>query len=145
MKKNFIVRSTVEIESAGEIYDLHNDFDCSCIIFNPISSSLVLSWVALVDERYLEICFESIDLLMLRGVNGGMPRKEDRRLSFMGYVHPEDLDLMDGFLPEDLAGEGFHFIFNFEGGLVVKLQCQSAKVTVKSGAITGSGSLPDRS
>lgn len=133
MKKNFVVRSTVEIESAGAIYDLHNDFDCNFIRFNPLSSSLTLSWVSLADEKFLEICFESIELLMLRGMDAKMPRKEDRRLSFMGYVNPEDLDLMDGFLPEDLAEEGFHFIFSFEGGVVIKLQCQSAKVMAKTG------------
>lgn len=102
------------------------------------SLSLTLSWMSPADERRLEMRFDSIEMLQLRGIDARVPRKEDRRLSFFGYVHPEDLDLMDGFLPEDLAGEGFHFILSFEGGLVVKLQCLSAKLSEATGSETAS-------
>lgn len=127
MKKNFVVKSTIEIECSGRIYDLHNDFDCSRILFDPISSSLALSWTSSASGMLVQISFESIELLMLRGMDTEVPREEDRRLSFLGYTHPEDTDLMNGFLPEDLAGDDYHFILGFEGGVTIKLHCRSAR------------------
>lgn len=126
MNKNFIVKSTIEIESSGKTYDLHNDFDCNRILLDPMSSSLTLSWVSRLGGTHVQICFEKIELLVLRGIDAMVPRKEDRRLSFLGFAHPEDMDLMDGFLPEDLAGDDYHFIVSFEGGIALKVQCQSA-------------------
>lgn len=127
MIKNFKVKSMVEIEYSARTYDLHNDFDCSRILFDPISSSLSLSWICSADGRCVQISFEAIDLLALRGMDIEVSRKEDRRLSFLGYAHPEDTDLMDGFLPEDLAGDDYHFILGFEGGVTIKLHCRSAR------------------
>lgn len=125
MYRNFSIASTVDIFSGGQSYDLHNDFDFIGANFEAPSSHLTLLWANNREE--IRICFQSVKFLRMNGFDEAMPREEDSRLSFMGYLHPDDVDLMDGFLTEDLAGEKYHVIFCFEGGLSMKVFADSAE------------------
>ncbi len=122
MKRNFSFVSMVEIRCEGTEYDLHNDFDCAEVSIKPIEGSLILVWEARADRsQKIEIRFESIQYLRLQGVDQDMPRAEDCRLSFAGYLHPDQGDVMDGFVEDNGSMEGYHMIFCFEGGLVAKV------------------------
>lgn len=125
MDRNFSIASTIDILSGSQLYDLHNDFDFMGINFEVSSSYLTLLWANNREE--LRICFQLVKFLRMKGFDEAMPRQEDSRLSFMGYLHPDDVDLMDGFLTEDLASENHHLIFCFEGGLSMKVFAASAE------------------
>ena len=136
MQRNFSITSTVDLLYGDQSYDLHNDFDAVMIEHDLAQNSLTLWWKEskkpTKDKGLVCIRFASLQSLSLRGLDEGMPRKEDCRLSFMGYLRPED-DSMDGFLPEELAKEGFRMIFCFEGGLAVKVYAASAQFSVGGG------------
>lgn len=130
MQRNFSITSTVDLLCGNRIYDLHNDFDAVKIEHDLAQNSLTLWWKAAKaptnGQDLVCIRFTLLQSLDLKGIDEGMPRKEDRRLSFMGYLRPED-ESMDGFLPEEMAKEGYRMIFCFEGGLAVKVYAASAQ------------------
>lgn len=130
MQRNFSITSTVELLYDGHSYDLHNDFDALKIELDLAQNSLTLWWEAsrkpLNGQSLICIRFTSLQSLNLKGIDEGMPRKEDRRLSFMGYLRPDD-ESMDAFLPEEMAKDGYCMIICFEGGVAVKVYATSVQ------------------
>lgn len=130
MQRNFSITSTIELSCDGYSYDLHNDFDAINIEHDLAQNSLTLWWKAskapISGKDFVCIRFTLLQSLNLKGIDEGMPRKEDCRLSFMGYLRPDD-KAMDGFLPEEMAKDGYPMIFCFEGGLTLKVYAASAQ------------------
>lgn len=71
-------------------------------------------------------------ILAIEGIDPQMPRIEDMRLSFMGYLHPDDLAVMNGFLLEESSSSSHHMIFAFEGGFVLKIFAEEAMFEVSA-------------
>lgn len=130
MKRNFFLRSEIEIECGVEKFDLHNDFYCTLIRFSPADGSISLVWRGVRSDIQLTLEFEQVSFLSLAGFDSGMPRKDDKVLSFAGFLHPEDQSIMDGFLTEEMSHDGYHMIISFEGGMTVKLLSESATLVV---------------
>jgi hypothetical protein len=130
MQRNFTITSTVELLCDGQSYDLHNDFDAVKIEHDLAQNALTVWWRATGTHANVPdlVCirFTLLQSLDLKGIDQSMPREEDRRLSFMGYLRPDD-ESMDGFLPEEMAKEGYRMIFCFEGGLTIKVYATAAK------------------
>jgi hypothetical protein len=78
----------------------------------------------------------------MTGIDCDVPRKEDRRLAFMGYLSPDDSS-MSAFLPEELATPRHHMIFCFEGGLAIKVYSTSARFTRDLRMVSGGITVPD--
>jgi hypothetical protein len=133
MQRNFSIASTVDLICGGRSYDLHNDFDAIKIEHDLSKNSLTLWWKAskasMNSQGLASVHFALLQSLNLKGIDEEMPRKEDRRLSFMGFLRPDD-ESMDAFLPEEMARDGYHMIFCFEGGMAVKVYASSAEFSV---------------
>jgi len=134
MKKNFSIISSIEVVKAGDSFDLHNDFDLSKLEIDFQKNNLSLLWLSRSSSSCLQlsIVFKQIKYFNALGFDEEMPRAEDRRLSFLGYLHPEDVNIMNGFLPEESYADGHHIIFSFEGGLTLKLLAEIAELDVKN-------------
>jgi hypothetical protein len=131
MKKNFSIATTVEISFSGCLYDLHNDFDAVRVEHDIADNALTIWW----DDRNsvgqtLSIHFSSMRSLQLNGIDEEMPRKEDKRLSFIGYSRPDDKS-MSGFLPEELSEVDHHIILCFEGGLTMRVYAESVMAKIE--------------
>jgi hypothetical protein len=130
MKKNFSISSMVEILYKNNLYDLHNDFNAIKIEIDTINNRVTILWHSVRTVNiHCSFQFNSVSNLFLRGFDVTVPRKEDQRLSFIGYLHPED-ESRDGFLTEDMAFENYHIIFNFEGGIAIKVYAESVDFSV---------------
>ena len=128
MRRNFSITSTIELASQGQSYDLHNDFDAIKVELDIANNLITIFWRSLRCQNALaSIRFEGLQSLALKGFDISMPREEDRRLSFMGYLHPDDVEIMDGFLPEEGPMKDSPMIFCFEGGLAIKVFAISAE------------------
>lgn len=132
MIKNFSIVSTVEVSCDGKTYDLHSDYEATKFEHDLLDNSLVLSWRATREgmPQMLSIRFGKLETLVLRGTDVEMPRSEDGHLSFIGYSSPED-EGMDSFLLEDMADQDSRIIFNFEGGLVIKVYAEAVFLKVE--------------
>ena len=134
MIRNFLVTSEICVETNGVRFDLHNDFEFMGFRFDAVMSVLSLKWqeVNSKDRKFLAIDFVDLKYLALDGLDADMPRKEDKTLSFIGYLHQDSPEVMDGFLPEEMASPTHHLIIKFLGGLTIKVFSASALITTSS-------------
>lgn len=133
MDRNFSMTSMVEVAYGGNTYDLHNDFDAIAITHDISANSLELVWnrssvSSGANCEYIRLRFIRLSALSIRGMDSEVPRREDARLSFMGYVRPDD-DQLNGFLPEELGDPTCHMIIVFEGGIALKVFASEARFT----------------
>lgn len=135
MDRNFSMTSMVEVACDGNRYDLHNDFDAISIAHDISANSLELLWrrssvPSRTIREYIRLRFLGLSALSIRGLDSKVPRREDARLSFMGYVRPDDNQL-NGFLPEELGDTTCHMILVFEGGIALKVFASEARLTAE--------------
>lgn len=128
MKRNFGVNSEISLFLDGSNFDLHSEYKLKSMCWNAGESSLGFNWVAQAEgkRQWLKLVFDGILLLDIIGIDMDVPRKEDVALDFLGFLHPEDRNVMSGFLPEKMATPEHHFILKFLGGLTVKVFAREA-------------------
>lgn len=61
----------------------------------------------------------------------GLLKKEndDRSLSFIGYLHPEDLEIIDGSLLTKCEHNSYHIILGFESGMSVRIFAKEVRLS----------------
>ncbi|MEP4149962.1 MAG: hypothetical protein ABJL73_01580 [Lentilitoribacter sp.] len=126
-KINFSVDSNYALNIGGQHIDLHNNFDFRNLEYLSEENALSVSWVKTKGDwvqsneaENLQIVFEDVLFLKIQG-NVSNTLADRKNLSFIGYLHPEDEDLMDGCLDESEANSTYHMIFAFENSLIVKI------------------------
>ena len=132
MEMNFRFLSSVEIAAGEDVLDLHNDFDAVKIEHDIAASRISSYWKRVAEQghpKLLIITFINVHSMEVKGLDPDMPRKEDRRLSFMGYARPDNHTL-SGFLPEEAHEDDHSIIFAFEGGFAIKARSESVLLTV---------------
>ena len=138
-KENFSIEGNYAISFDGHHIDLHNNFDFMGFSYDALSSSLTLNWVKTEgawigsDElSKVEIKFETVTFLK---VHCDSFNNEDadasKTLALLGYLHPDDVETMDGSLDEREANSDYHMIFLFEDSLAIKVFASSAICNVK--------------
>jgi hypothetical protein len=128
MRRNFSLRSEVTLYSGDSIFDLHNDYGFSGFSYNP-KGELNLTWASLSDGiQGLLIAFRAVSWLRIETVGPRSRVDENSCLDFVGFLHPDDEAIMDGFLFEDQSSIMHHLIFRFNGGLAIRAYAESAEV-----------------
>ena len=135
-KINFSVDGNYAIDTAGKHVDLHNNFDFTGLEYSTDTNQVCLSWVKSSGDwipkdeaKRLNIVFDKVSLLRVKGdLSSDLSTRTT--LSFMGYLHPEDVALMDGCLDEQEANSDYHMIFIFEDGLVIKVFSDTAECKI---------------
>ena len=128
-KENFSIEGNYALSANGCHIDLHNNFDFMGFSYDALSSSLTLNWVktegAWVGSDELskvEIKFETVTFLKVhRNSINNEDADSSKTLALLGYLHPDDVDTMDGSLDEREANSDYHMIFLFEDSLAIKV------------------------
>lgn len=139
MKKiNFLVDSNYALDVGGQHIDLHNNFDFKGLEYSTNSNQVCLSWIKSVGDwvptdevEGFKIIFENALLLKVQGSISEVPSTR-KNLSFIGYLHPEDVELMDGCLDESEATSDHHMIFVFENNFAIKIFSDTAEYKIGS-------------
>lgn len=136
--ENFVIVDSGAIEYNGCYLDLHNNFDFTALTYDVSKRCVVLEWCRnqgewAGKEKYerLKLLFESVSIFTVRPRNNAKPYSEDESLSYLGYLHPDDLELMDGFLPPEQSCNDYHLVLGFESGLVIKLYSETIRLLVE--------------
>lgn len=134
---NFNLADSIGLSYKGSYFDLHSNFDFSSMHYNADDQSLILSWIKSHEEwakietcNEVSIIFKLVEVLKIIPREDDKPKSEDTTLSFMGYLHPDDLDIMNGFLPTEQKSEDYHMIFGFESGLSIKVYAETVYIQV---------------
>lgn len=138
-RMNFSIEKNSSITVDGSSLDLHNDYDFLELNYEPRVSKVSLlwkkvegDWVKETLSQKLRIVFNQVSIFKTQ-VNVDSNEQVDRlTLSFVGYLHPEDIDTMDGCLDELESNDSYHIIFGFENGLAIKLYSEEVKCLLSS-------------
>ena len=104
----------------GQDRKVENNFDFKNLEYSTEKNILSLFWVKTKGDwvqsnefEDIQIVFEDVLFLKIQG-NASSTLADRKTLSFIGYLHPEDEELMDGCLDESEANPTYHMIFAFE-------------------------------
>lgn len=131
-KTNFLIENNYALNIEGKHLDLHNNFDLIKLEYLITRNSFSLSWsrtngewVQPKDPEHIRIVFENVSFLKL-SPSTSWNHEDQKTLSFIGYLHPEDAELMDGCLDENEADSTYHMIISFQDGFAIKVLSASA-------------------
>ncbi len=135
--ENFKVVDSIAIEIDGVYLDLHSNFDFIKLSYDIGKRCVELEWnkcsgewaKAEKNER-LKMVFKSVDVFRTHSRDSKKPFSEDACLSYIGFLHSDDLAIMDGFLPAEDSDENYHMILGFESGFAVKIFAKSIEVCI---------------
>ncbi|QDO85226.1 hypothetical protein FM037_20765 [Shewanella psychropiezotolerans] len=126
--ENFKIVDSIAIEFTGTFLDLHSNFDFVKLAYNIEERTVELDWkkcsgewAKLEQYKKLKLVFKSVDIFRVNPRDSEKPFSEDDCLSYIGYLHPDDLNLMEGFLPSEQSEDNYHMVLGFESGLVLKI------------------------
>lgn len=114
--------------------DLHNDYDFEKYEYDPHANNALFSWSRSKSRsaepgtaQKLMLRFDKLTLSKTEYMADSSLVADATTLAFLGFLHPDDLNVMDGCLTQDESDSTYHIIFRFENGLAIK--CFSETVT----------------
>src|SRR3954463_16024954 len=120
MRRDFRIKDDIYVCARDRIFDVHNDYKFSCFYYDASKQWARLTWAALSSDAALPLTFEGIRFIKIKEADDGYPRREAQSTSFIGFLHPDDIETMDGFLPDD-GDEQAHFIVGFQDSSAIKV------------------------
>ena len=134
MNKNFTIVDNYAIEHESDWFDIHNNYSIKSIFYDPANRSLTFNWVKkrteVKGQESFMLKFNGVSILKINGILPSEKNNNDVTLSYLGYLHPNDLDLMNGCLMENEANSSYHLVCGFENGLFIKVFSNTAEVVV---------------
>jgi hypothetical protein len=130
---HFSVEHNHGLLCGSERLDLHNDYDFDGFDYDANSNSAVFAWSRAKEASrtavYQTILLRFSHLSILRIEMPAEPNSPDdsHTLAFIGFLHPDDLHVMNGCLTQAESNETYHMIFRFLSNASFK--CYSDTVT----------------
>jgi hypothetical protein len=128
---NFNIEKGHAISCGSYWIDLHNDYLLEEMRYDVLARVFRAAWRCSSPSQLnggaaVSLVFAEVSLLMIQHHNAAAQNPDAAgTLSFIGFLHPDSKDVMDGYLDTSESNESYHFIMGFEGGLAVKCYCES--------------------
>lgn len=129
---NFKIADSIAIESGAQYFDLHSNYDFRGFAFNTKDNSLTLEWTKCTgawaekeNVNFLKMMFDKVSVFAVKSRDIDIPSSENETLAYVGFLHPDDTELMEGFLPPEYNSGEHHLVFGFESELVIKVFSKS--------------------
>ena len=123
----------------GEFIDLHNDCEFEGYFIDVAQGQLTLFWRRL-DQQEVSSAPRTFRFLVngVRRIRVSPPRRDGelgagRTVSFVGFLHVDQEEIMDGCVDYGEAGEGPDFIIGFEDESTPKVFGRSGTIEVEQG------------
>lgn len=120
----------------GYYFDLHSNFDFVNLEYDVINKSVIFSWKKSIgnwakEEKIgnIQMKFQDVCFFVVHQKNLYKKTDNDQNLSFIGYLHPEDLDINDGSLLTNGENKSFHIILGFESGMSVRIFANEVRLS----------------
>ncbi|GEM_PF-2062071 len=131
---NFAIGDNYAICIGPTWFDLHNDYDFEKYEYDPYANCAVFSWARTTFRasdpeivRRLTLRFDNLTILKTEFVAESQNNTDVKTLTFVDFLHSDDLNVMDGCLTQNKSYSTYHIIFRFQNGLAIK--CFSRTVT----------------
>lgn len=110
--------------------DLHNDYEFESLQYDVATQSVRLTWFRSIHASNVlpvkvTVLFERISLFKIEFDSLEEAKCDAGTLKFLGFLHPDDREIMDGYLEQEEADSTYHIILGFENGLSVKCYAET--------------------
>jgi len=130
--KNFHIEDNCAVVIDSKYFDLHNDFKLEGFRYDIANTEFELSWKSISQPQGILIIFQEVSYLKIRERDPDKSEQEDNCLDFLGFLHPEDSAEMDGYVDSRDVKDNYQMIFNFEGGMAIKVFAKQAELKLIS-------------
>lgn len=120
----------------GYYFDLHSNFDFTNLEYDAINKIIIFTWKKSIgnwakEEKIgnIQIKFQDVSFFVVHQKKYIKKTDNDQTLSFIGYLHPEDLDINDGSLLTNREHKSFHIILGFESGMSVRIFANEVRLS----------------
>jgi hypothetical protein len=127
---NFEVFDTVKIVTESGIFDLHNDFSFTRMLWEPQARALGLEFWSDDVHGTLSFTFQAVSLLKVRQRDNAYPDSEGATVRFIGFVHPEQVEEMDAYVPNRVEAT-YPLLICFQDRSAVKVFAHSANANIR--------------
>lgn len=114
--------------------DLHNDFNLSSFELTGSRLGVELTradgdWVDSNLPSSIRLVFSAVNRIRFVAGTEGKSCEDHRTLAYLGCLHTDDYDVMNGFLDLGQLAEPFHVILVMEDGTALKVAAEQLAVS----------------
>jgi hypothetical protein len=127
--EGFSVSAMYEVRAPGLACDLHNDYDFVGCEVDAKRMTFLLSWrrvnASWVREgapAVLEIEVFGVGQVRFKPASDSSESGGGQTVTFIGHLHPDQWEEMDGCLDAEALPDDFDFIVGFEDGAAIKIR-----------------------
>jgi len=129
--QNFeITDDNIGIIFDDDYFDLHNEYDLTSHTYNEELKEAQFTWRKVNESKQITLCFRDVTLYKTNPRDPSIPESEDLTISFIGFLHPDEIDVMDGYASNSDFIAGNHFIIGLESEAAFKVGAESAICTI---------------
>jgi len=117
---------------AERSYDLHNNYDFTGLMYEIGTRTLTLAWkrasgtwVPSTDPLRIHIELLGVSHFSAKPRQEDRPASDDECLDCVSYVEPAQ-DIEDSFTTAATPDDSWHYVFQFESGLVLRIKAEEA-------------------
>lgn len=137
--ENFHIHNDVGLKIESHLVDLHSNYLFCGFSYVLMEKRVVLDWRKRDDHwakeepfARLRMIFNDVSYFSVKSREQCKPFSEDSCLAFIGYLHPEDKEIMNGFLPKEKAKGNYDMILVFESDFAIKLYAETVRMELDS-------------
>jgi len=127
--EGFSFSAMYEVRAPGLGFDLHNDYDFIGFEFDSERMKFLLSWRRVGEgwvregaPAVLEIEVCGFTRVRFKPASDSSESTGGQTLSFIGHLHPDQWEEMDGCLDAESAPDDYDFIVGLEDGAAIKIR-----------------------
>lgn len=133
--QNFnVCGDNIGIEVEGAYLDLHNNYDFVGYVHIKADRKVVFTWrkttgewVREEDPKSVQLTFEDVSIFRHQERDPEMPESEDRTISYIGFLHPRDVTVMNAYAENIHIDDSYHFVLGLESEEAFKVEAKVAR------------------
>jgi hypothetical protein len=129
--ENFkITEDNIGIIFGDDYFDLHNEYDLTSHSYSQELREAQFTWTKVNESQQITLCCRNVSLYKTKPRNPLIPESESLTISFIGFLHPDEIEVMNGFSSNSDFITGNHFIIGLESEAAYKISAELAKCTI---------------
>jgi hypothetical protein len=143
--ENFeICSSSIELQTGGSFWDLHNVFSFRGFELVPSENTVVMRWsvpsrskrsgISEMKFSGMDLCFKNLQFLHVGARDGDLPLTEDTCTSYILKVDPgiEHVDPYRRARRDWKPGDSFRLVFAFQSHRIIEIESETVELVASS-------------
>ena len=133
--QNFkISRDNIGIEIDDTYLDLHNNYNFIGYVHDKEDKRVIFTWRRTIGDwvntdapSSVKIVIEVVSIFRHKERNPEMPVSEDKTISYIGFLHPRDVTVMNAYAENMHIDDSCHFVLGLESEEAFIVEAKTAR------------------